>query len=1066
MADENRARAIADDIERLERLEGTFADLVPRNMLDVVTLPSRLVNQYIAAPLAAGALTGFRREEINREVREITAPIRSIDGSRELNRPEIDAILRRQGQLDRLQIDAGERPISFVAGAIAEAGSSAFFSLAQAPLPTAVLAGLGGLIGGAVTRTPAGAAAGARTAGGIGYTGSIYLYNFEIMQGMAYAEYRTTRLNTGEMMDHETALGASTLTGLVNGALDAGADKFLVDRIAGIDRLFARPVRDTVDELLQTPQGRSILRTIGQSAAQAATVEGATEFLQTLVELGVGQGAVATAEGAPLIEAIPEGIGEAFSPEGLAAASAAGLQGAVGGAGLVVVTSPATASLEAYYQRREQRSQEQRARTAEGRIEIVENAIAAASETRLVDRDRGELAQFINEATAESPVSTIYVAPADLQSLAQERGVSYETLAQSIGASAEQIAQVDATPGTLIEIPIGDFIAAVAKTDLQQAAVEIIKTDPMLFTRREIGALREAGQEEAITVAERLAQDMAADIEGRTEVAALERDLEAELAPVQQAIEEGLAPLITDGAARQIGDKGVIPYARITAQSYAVIGQIEGITASKARQLYPLRFAAMERGGQGLGQPIEEGAPVEGGPAVRAGRREIPVLPEPNTPEWNALLQAVADKQARGERLTANERAIANLNREDAAELSRILQRIREGKELTPASQRFLRERGYDPVTGQPVEEGFGQSQKRSRLTPDEARLVQERADELANAAIAASKCSAKTAHITGGALTVMAVTGRSGSPAAAGLGEMIAGNLLGLGIGGAIATVPLVMRAQQENLKRMAEEARIEGQTEEARQRQMQLELQDFSAFVDGKITELNLPLWRDQVLQYGYTSLPEDADLGMMVQLFAGIESIDPAYLNSMISRESRGQRTAANPESTALGVAQFIEETWQNELRVNGARYGFTGDPKTDDASWLRTDPRLAIAMAATFTRDNAKTFQERTGREPTHRDAYGAHFFGIDAYLRALRLAAENYPNAARAFPAAAEANETIFFDTRRSGWRINRQGDRVPNYIRLRNRSVSEVLANLYRFKRPVSVWAQTEPAND
>jgi hypothetical protein len=406
--------------------------------------------------------------------------------------------------------------------------------------------------------------------------------------------------------------------------------------------------------------------------------------------------------------------------------------------------APIIGPAEAYFQRREQRSQEQRAATAEGRIEIVENAIAAASETRLVDRDRGELAQFINDATAESPVSTIYVAPADLQSLAQERGVTYEALAQSIGASAEQIAQVDATPGTLIEIPIGDFIAAVAKTDLQQAAVEIIKTDPMLFTRREIGALREAGQEEAITVAERLAKDMAADIEGRTEVAALERDLEAELAPVQQAIEEGLAPLITDGAARQIGDKGVIPYARITAQSYAVIGQIEGITASQARQLYPLRFAAMERGGQGLGQPIEEGAPVEGGPAVRAGRREIPVLPEPNTPEWNALLQAVADKQARGERLTANERAIANLNREDAAELSRILQRIREGKELTPASQRFLRERGYDPVTGQPVEEGFGQSQRRSRLTPDEARLVQERADELANAAIAASACAAK----------------------------------------------------------------------------------------------------------------------------------------------------------------------------------------------------------------------------------------------------------------------------------------------------------------------------------
>jgi hypothetical protein len=522
-------------------------------------------------------------------------------------------------------------------------------------------------------------------------------------------------------MDHDTALGAATLTGVVNGALDAAADRFLIDQVPGLNRLFSRRVSDTVDELLQTPQGQNILRQIGQRAAQAATIEGATEFLQTLVQLGIGEGAVATAEGALPLEAVSAGIGEAVSGESLALGPA-----------------------EAYFQRREQRSQEQRAATAEGRIEIVENAIAAASETRLVDRDRGELAQFINDATAESPVSTIYVAPADLQSLAQERGVTYEALAQSIGASAEQIAQVDATPGTLIEIPIGDFIAAVAKTDLQQAAVEIIKTDPMLFTRREIGALREAGQEEAITVAERLAKDMAADIEGRTEVAALERDLETELAPVQQAIEEGLAPLITDGAARQIGDKGVIPYARITAQSYAVIGQIEGITASEARQRYPLRFAAMGPARPSYGQPIEEGAPVEGGPAVRAGRREIPVLPEPNTPEWNTLLQAVADKQARGERLTANERAVANLSREDAAELSRILQRIREGKELTPASQRFLRERGYDPVTGQPVEEGFGQSQRRSRLTPDEAKLVQERADELANAAIAASACAAK----------------------------------------------------------------------------------------------------------------------------------------------------------------------------------------------------------------------------------------------------------------------------------------------------------------------------------
>jgi hypothetical protein len=765
MADEYRASIIADDIQALRRVDENFDDVRPSRIMFGGLAPEAVPLEQASGQFFGGFAMGWRRQAISQEMAQIGAPLLSPEGSRELNTQEFDAIRRRVAERPRWQTEFSDRPIEWVTGQTGEAAASVFFAFSATPLPTILGAAAGGVVGagaGAVAAAPAavgglpgyaaaasqtvpaGAVAGARTGGGIGFQGSIYAQNFSVEFTEAYVQYKDTRLNTGERMDHDTALGAATLTGVVNGALDAAADRFLIDQVPGLNRLFSRRVSDTVDELLQTPQGQNILRQIGQRAAQAATIEGATEFLQTLVQLGIGEGAVATAEGALPLEAVSAGIGEAVSGESLALGFQSAIAGAVGGGTLVLGAAPIIGPAEAYFQRREQRSQEQRAATAEGRIEIVENAIAAASETRLVDRDRGELAQFINEATTESPVSTIYVAPADLQSLAQERGVTYEALAQSIGASAEQIAQVDATPGTLIEIPIGDFIAAVAKTDLQQAAVEIIKTDPMLFTRREIGALREAGQEEAITVAERLAKDMAADIEGRTEVAALERDLEAELAPVQQAIEEGLAPLITDGAARQIGDKGVIPYARITAQSYAVIGQIEGITASKARQLYPLRFAAMERGGQGLGQPIEEGAPVEGGPAVRAGRREIPVLPEPNTPEWNALLQAVADKQARGERLTANERAIANLNREDAAELSRILQRIREGKELTPASQRFLRERGYDPVTGQPVEEGFGQSQRRSRLTPDEAKLVQERADELANAAIAASACAAK----------------------------------------------------------------------------------------------------------------------------------------------------------------------------------------------------------------------------------------------------------------------------------------------------------------------------------
>lgn len=79
------------------------------------------------------------------------------------------------------------------------------------------------------------------------------------------------------------------------------------------------------------------------------------------------------------------------------------------------------------------------------------------------------------------------------------------------------------------------------------------------------------------------------------------------------------------------------------------------------------------------------------------GSRDIPVLPEPDSPEWAAMTRAAEAKRASGERLTQTERWMLDLPRQEQAELQRILQRVQEGRELTPASERFLRDRGIEP---------------------------------------------------------------------------------------------------------------------------------------------------------------------------------------------------------------------------------------------------------------------------------------------------------------------------------------------------------------------------------
>lgn len=128
-----------------------------------------------------------------------------------------------------------------------------------------------------------------------------------------------------------------------------------------------------------------------------------------------------------------------------------------------------------------------------------------------------------------------------------------------------------------------------------------------------------------------------------------------------------------------------------------------------------------------------------------------------------------------------------------------------------------------------------------------------------------------------------------------------------------------------------------------------------------------------------------------------------------------ESGFNPSAKARTSSATGLFQFTEGTWLATLSRHGARLGLSAAGRAD-ALALRKDPEAASLMAAAHMADNAATLQQRLGRAASTVDLYMAHFLGVGGAARFLSTLAEAPDtSAARLFPAAANANRSIFFD---------------------------------------------------
>ena len=167
--------------------------------------------------------------------------------------------------------------------------------------------------------------------------------------------------------------------------------------------------------------------------------------------------------------------------------------------------------------------------------------------------------------------------------------------------------------------------------------------------------------------------------------------------------------------------------------------------------------------------------------------------------------------------------------------------------------------------------------------------------------------------------------------------------------------------------------------------------------------------------------------------IQQAAGTTGASFEYLLSTAKMESNLDPAATASTSSAKGLFQFIEQTWLGTVKEAGAKLGYSehadaitkspagiyyvNDPEARASILkLRDDPVASSAMAGVLTQSNSFKLTGDIGRRPTDSELYMAHFMGVGGATKLIR-AAETTPSqsSAELFPAAADANRSIFYD---------------------------------------------------
>lgn len=168
-------------------------------------------------------------------------------------------------------------------------------------------------------------------------------------------------------------------------------------------------------------------------------------------------------------------------------------------------------------------------------------------------------------------------------------------------------------------------------------------------------------------------------------------------------------------------------------------------------------------------------------------------------------------------------------------------------------------------------------------------------------------------------------------------------------------------------------------------------------------------------------YTNASEMAKYRMEA---ARITGVDYGYLMNIAARESKFDTTArpknsnfdkTKPEgpgnrrytSSAVGLDQFVNETWNTMVKRYGKSHGLKKDG--------RTDPLQSSIAAGLLAKENINALKGSLKRDPTQTEAYLSHVLGSGQAIRFLKnMKADPSAIPAKVMEAEASSNPWVFY----------------------------------------------------
>ena len=217
---------------------------------------------------------------------------------------------------------------------------------------------------------------------------------------------------------------------------------------------------------------------------------------------------------------------------------------------------------------------------AEQRAGLLGDLARMAEATKTRDRDRSGFAEFVQSAAEDSgeAPTEVRIDAGRLETAFAQAGITIEEVAQAMPSVGEQFAEAKALGGEVI-IPIGEFMANMPGTGLEQALIPHLRTSEDGMTQEEAKKFMQARVEETLARHDfnQAWHDSAATVE---------RELMTQLKATNR---------FTDDVSSQ--------YATLASNFYRVQAARLGITPEQMYVQNPLRIVAEDvAGGQKLGQ--------------------------------------------------------------------------------------------------------------------------------------------------------------------------------------------------------------------------------------------------------------------------------------------------------------------------------------------------------------------------------------------------------------------------------------------------------------------------------